>query len=962
MIRTLVWKEYREQRPVWLAMAALGGVLLVALLQILDPRALGSRIRMEDVLGGIAVVVAFTYGLVCGAMMLAGEKESSTLPFLDYLEGRRARLWTTKVLTGVILTLAESLLLAGLATGLGTGQPKAGFPGGWLVLATVFGLAGFAWGLLGSALSRSVLAAVGAAAVLLVVAVPFGIMIAQLIARRATPDLPVAVVGAAAVTIAALVGSGLIFCGPDWQRRPSAFAPAGKIRRRASSGVRAVLWLTSQQARMGMALLAAGALVLGAIVPVSGLILWPVVTLLLGIGCGTAVFAGEQAGDAQRFLADQRLPIGRIWAVKMSFWLIVAVALTTLTFLAASLRLPAAATLGMRFVEERNMVEQLVGQKPLSQELLRRIGHGTFLTLGLAYGFAFGQFFTLLARKNAVAVVLAVLVGIAVAAVWVPSLVSGGVRPWQVLVVPALLLVSIRPVLWAWAGGRLHTVRPVLVLAGGGALAAAWMAGNFWFRAVAIPDVGEPFDVRAFTASLPTWEQNEAGRLIAKASKALTQYEGEVDAELKPPANPQANAPQLPTRYYQQIDEVLEKGWPKDRPDLARWLERMVEGEWAAIFREAARLPLGMVIDLRNASSFTHDRYEQEWWHAAQLFTARALQLQAQGNRKASLDHLGVVLGLSRQLRHKATGRLYRNGLDTQAIALSGMEHWLRELGPRPELLRSALTELNRHEAQLPPFPDYIKAQYLVALNDRENMTTFVGMRVGAWGSPEAEFFALASKVPWEEQRETRLLRVLAASALRQTDDHPLWEEPRVTDLPAVLRPESLAHRSWVDLPFFTERVYYFGLGSRSVESMRQAEARSLCQLRGTRLAMALALYELEKGRAAATLDALVPRYLPALPVDPYSGQRFHYRVSKGEQIEKEFAGPEGQAITLKVPAGQGVLWSVGPDRVDDGGLRDGSGLEYYRWPAQGLDLIFLVPRWEGEGQQKDTQPGPEGS
>jgi hypothetical protein len=43
------------------------------------------------------------------------------------------------------------------------------------------------------------------------------------------------------------------------------------------------------------------------------------------------------------------------------------------------------------------------------------------------------------------------------------------------------------------------------------------------------------------------------------------------------------------------------------------------------------------------------------------------------------------------------------------------------------------------------------------------------------------------------------------------------------------------------------------------------------------------------------------------------------------------------------VPAGQGVLWSVGPDRVDDGATL-ATGPSAYQTRSMG-DLVYLVPR-----------------
>ena len=125
MIATLAWKEYREHRAVWLSMAGVTALALASVQQLESADA-GHRIGATPVLVLVALVFTWTYGMVCGAMLLAGEREAGTLPLLDMLEGRRARVWTTKVVVGAGLTLAQSLLLAGLGTGLAApGDPQA---------------------------------------------------------------------------------------------------------------------------------------------------------------------------------------------------------------------------------------------------------------------------------------------------------------------------------------------------------------------------------------------------------------------------------------------------------------------------------------------------------------------------------------------------------------------------------------------------------------------------------------------------------------------------------------------------------------------------------------------------------------------------------------------------------------------------------------------------------------------
>ncbi len=63
-----------------------------------------------------------------------------------------------------------------------------------------------------------------------------------------------------------------------------------------------------------------------------------------------------------------------------------------------------------------------------------------------------------------------------------------------------------------------------------------------------------------------------------------------------------------------------------------------------------------------------------------------------------------------------------------------------------------------------------------------------------------------------------------------------------------------------------------------------------------TRSVLALRAYRLDHGRYPAVLTALVPDYLPALPLDPFDG------------------------ATLRYSGAQRRVWSVGRDRIDAGG------------------------------------------
>lgn len=95
----------------------------------------------------------------------------------------------------------------------------------------------------------------------------------------------------------------------------------------------------------------------------------------------------------------------------------------------------------------------------------------------------------------------------------------------------------------------------------------------------------------------------------------------------------------------------------------------------------------------------------------------------------------------------------------------------------------------------------------------------------------------------------------------------------------------------------------------------------------GLLVAIALERYRRDCGDWPASLDALVPEYLPSVPMDEFSGAPMRYEVRDG------------------VP----WVWGVGADLDDDGGVR----------PISPND-DFEVTHWRGVGS-RNTSPAPDG-
>ena len=74
------WKEYRLQRPLWIAMA----VLTTLLLLLVDGMVPNPKDR-SGMLFGIATTLPAFYCLGCGATLFAGEHEAGTFEFQQSL-------------------------------------------------------------------------------------------------------------------------------------------------------------------------------------------------------------------------------------------------------------------------------------------------------------------------------------------------------------------------------------------------------------------------------------------------------------------------------------------------------------------------------------------------------------------------------------------------------------------------------------------------------------------------------------------------------------------------------------------------------------------------------------------------------------------------------------------------------------------------------------------------------------
>jgi ABC-type transport system involved in multi-copper enzyme maturation permease subunit len=402
MMRVLLWKEYREHRLIWLAMAALSGIVLLALFELLDPPgAIPRQSDKREIIAGVGGSLLIIYGFICGSIMLAGEYESGTVRFLDSLTGSRSRVWWVKTLVGTGLVLSQALCVCSLMFVLGAGIDT--LPAmAWVGILTAMCLGAFAWGMLGSSLCRTVLTAAVVAFLLCFILGPLVVLLEARVSFFIIPsdgslDDIHRVVCLLIPTVVAAVVSGMAFCRVDLDQRTSRVRSA---RRRDwipwFQSWRALFWLTFLQGRWVWLALIIVSFILGLMVPfnLNSTVVWPAATMVIGVLCGIGVFAGELASGSYRFLGAQRFPAGRVWLVKSCSWLAVATVAALFSLCAFYLRLALSSD-----SEQHNWHEVLKATVVIRQ----LVPTGLYLTSWLIGGFCVGQFFTLVWRKSIVA-------------------------------------------------------------------------------------------------------------------------------------------------------------------------------------------------------------------------------------------------------------------------------------------------------------------------------------------------------------------------------------------------------------------------------------------------------------------------------------------------------------------------------------------------------------------------------
>jgi hypothetical protein len=914
MFARLWWKEYRVFGPVWLILVVAAGLLQWLFLSV----------HSEDSrTGGLtfsALCWAVLYAFAAGSAALSGERESKTLGFLDALPVARVVLWLGK---------ASFVLVSTFGTETRDPLEIYGYP----ELSRLFGTVLFeavAWGLLWSSLSKNPLLA-GVMGVLSVYAsaAVISLLPGMDVTLAKNEFVPPAVVPARlGVALVALAVSGLVMAwrplGRSSSRSRLAVPEAPTIRLRASSTGRSLIWQACREGwttwvLIGLVVLL-GPFAVEMTASPSANLLGKVLWLLASLVAGVSVFGTENASGSRRFLVQHGVAPATVWWQKLLVW---GVAMGSIAGLFLAFAWSMGRTPGLKEAESAKML--------------------VAFSLALLNAFAVGVLCGMEITRRMTAALVGVIVLIAVLPIQLGLVLNEMVPSWAGFLVPLILVAASG----AWSGDWLmerEGARPWLRLGIWLVVPMGLLFGSYvTYRAYGVPDVRPQFVGATVQAPAPPADQ-DAALAYEQAAALIRPMLGltlAVDGSTMP-----------------VIEEIIERDWdPGLSQVVAYWKSNLPAIERA---RKASTLPTGRFADATGMTIGGNPGRPLQGLRAIdKLLALDTRERLSRGDLPGAWDDILAQLRMAHQIGSNAptmTRTLLATAIHHRSVGLAF--HWLGANGQSPEILGRALADLKvlptlPHPSTMIQVESSIIERSLDLSGDELIGLLWPPDSIRPTSTLERLWFARVVAAPWERQRARRVGRLWIARQLAQFWLEP-YQRPAIADFLAREDPIHLEQERglsrWLlpDLPGVLDRLDRELVGRRALDQAVAIEAWKLGH----------------DGKYPETLEDLVtkvvgdgpppvgpgpqilinPRRIPGLldrlPLDPYSGGPFRYARFEGQEVplpNRPDLGPSTLPSNLK--PGQRFLYSVGPDRKDDGGRA-----VYWTGSVDGIDLTFPLP------------------
>ena len=887
IFRRLVWKEYRMQRAFWLAMVALAVFLQLLLLMsasfVDDSRWAADGAARIGMLFGLAMALPAFYALGCGATMFATEHETGTFQFQRMLPVSASRLFFGKLAFALVSIALMFAVLWPVALMLSGGRlPDVETQLGLWSLWGFGAVELLVWGVFFSLLSSHPLKAT----VMAVTAASFSVHFTTAGYIDSGNDYFKVVSYWSALSgrigVLSFVAAADVFLGVCWFRdRSSGLRGSLGLRPRAvdsgtttaadaelsgDTGFTRLVWQSWRQS--GSMVLALAAMIGPFILLTVGKTIYKLAAGLtrdpridgfwFGIFLFLAFAAAPMAGVCV-FLADQRRQGFRFLTdrgVRPGLvWLSRQVIWLPVALVSGSLVL--GGWMALKYDHLRGLSDR---------EWTLLFGLSAVYVL-LAY--TCGQLFSMLFRSGILAGALSIaLTGVVCG--WVGLMWFLGVPLiWSAVPIPLVLLAAtwVRTPGWMLErGGFKAWLAPALVLV---VPAVALLVAIPCYRLYQIPLFDPGFSVEEFSRP-QTAEEKVAVDTYRRAWETLNALGGHREMGLS--------------------DEDRRKAkfaWVDDNRNSI------------AFALEASEMTGSCFFDPVNS-----DPVRWRLRELGDLVIASGQKLESEGNLDEALDRYLAALRMSIHARSRAEWGWA--GRDVEASVCRRLPEWAACLGQTPKRIATAIRRFDEVAQQIPSPRDGLKARHVVT----QHLIDADPEAMASCGIKERSAMALAfwSKwLPWERGRTIRELNGLTSRDLTQWKfiERSAREGERIF----VLEQPDWEELQWSHRlnPVWKER-YWTGF------DMAPAYVNLLTGRRATRLLLALQAFRLEHGRLPELLDELVGPYLDEVPIDPCSGEPFHY-FADGLPIPLTRASGDVSykpELEVMVEADRPFIWSAG--------------------------------------------------
>ena len=279
--------------------------------------------------------------------------------------------------------------------------------------------------------------------------------------------------------------------------------------------------------------------------------------------------------------------------------------------------------------------------------------------------------------------------------------------------------------------------------------------------------------------------------------------------------------------------------------------------------------------------------YLAQWKQLAQVAEIQENVLLHNGQDKEAFDKILDHVRLGQRMQN-AHGPLidYLVGTAVRSMGLSQMQHWAGKTHLTPNQLKDYIRQLGLNpDEESVAFANTIKAEYQFQIGyldamSRGKMTNSITggytPRISPW---------------WPVFNFSQTKALFAEGALNLVKAAPHhYKEVNVADMES--RPNLVS--IYLSGNGVGQILYYMAMPA--VATSPAQKSRCDVQLQATRTILALRAYQLTNGKLPSDLNALVPEFLDAVPVDDFDGQPLRYSPDRK------------------------IVYSVGQNLKDDGG------------------------------------------